>query len=223
MSKVEAVIFDMDGLMFDTEPIYYQANQNTADKLGMDYSFKVYEQFIGSGDIEYRTKMRKIYSNHGDDLLDQFFVDSTKELEYILLHGQVDMKPGLLELLKYLQKEKIIAIVASSTNRILVDQLLERLNVRQYFQGVIGGDEVEMAKPHPEIFNRAFDKTKLEDKQNALVLEDSKNGVKAAYGAELPTILIPDLLTPDEEIKDKVVAVFSDLHQVINYINNKNN
>lgn len=221
MAQVKTVIFDMDGLMFATEMIYYRANQKTADNLDMEFSFDVYAQFIGMGDKDYRAMMHELYEDK--ELLDDFFIKSNKVLEYLLLNGPVDLKPGLIELLDYLEKQKIPAVVASSTNRDLVDQLLERLDVRKYFKDVVGGDEVERAKPDPAIFNKAFSKTGIQNKKEALILEDSKNGVLAASGAGIPVIVIPDLIEADEEVEEKAVAVLPDLNAVIEYIEEKNN
>lgn len=220
MTKVKTVIFDMDGLMFDTEKIYYKANQETADELGMDYSFDVYKQFIGSGDADLQDGMRAMYDNH--ELLNDFFVKSNKMLVHLLLNGPVDKKTGLIELLEYLQDEGIPAVVASSTPRKLVDPLLERLEVRKYFKEVVGGNEVPKAKPDPAIFNKAFEKTGIKDKKEALILEDSRNGIRAAYGANIPVILIPDMIQPDSEIEAKTVAVMPNLHHVIEFIEEKN-
>lgn len=221
MARVKTVIFDMDGLMFATEKIYYKANQKTADNLGMDYTFDTYAQFIGMGDKDYRATMRKLYEDQ--ELMDEFFIKSNKVLEYLLLNGPVELKPGLIELLMYLEQEEIPAVVASSTNRKLVDQLLERLDVRKYFQDVVGGDEVERAKPDPAIFNKAFSKTGVQAKEEVLILEDSKNGVLAASGAGISVIMIPDMIEADEEATAKSLAVLPDLHAVIKYIKEKNN
>ncbi len=220
MAQIKAVIFDMDGLMFDTEKIYYKANQKTADHLGMEYTFETYAQFIGMGDTDYRKTMRSLYQDQ--TLLDEFFVKSNKVLEYLLLHGQVDLKPGLIELLNYLKTENIITVVASSTHRYLVDPLLDRLDVRKYFNEVVGGDEVARAKPDPAIFNKAFEKTAIKSKKEVLILEDSKNGVRAAYEAGIPVIMVPDMIEADEEMKKKTLAVLSDLKAVINSIQQQN-
>lgn len=221
MSKVETVIFDMDGLMLDTEKIYYKANQKTADDLGMDYSFDVYAQFIGAGGQEEMTGMKNLYTDH--DLLETFFTDTAKALEYLLLDGPVDKKAGLIELLDYLQAQDIPAVVASSTRREMVDKLLDRLDLRKYFKDVVGGDEVPAAKPDPAIFNLAFSKTGIEHKEDALVLEDSKNGIRAAYRAKVPVILVPDLVDPDDEMEEKTADIVPDLHHVIDYIEEKIN
>jgi len=220
MNKVRTVIFDMDGTMLDTEKIYYKANQETADRLGLDYSFETYAQFIGAGDKEHFEGMRQLYPEN--DVLEQFFAESVEELEYQLLNGPVDKKAGLVELLDYLQTQDIPAIVASSTRRKLVEHLLDRLELRDHFVDVVGGDEVANAKPDPAIFEKAFIKTKLDHKDEALILEDSKNGVRAAYNADVPVILIPDMVEADAEMEEKTADILPDLHQVTTYIQNKN-
>ena len=210
----------MDGLMFDTEKIYYRASQKTADKLGMEYSFDVYSKFIGAGNDIMVNTMHEMYEDH--DLLAQFLKDSQVELEDKLRNGPVDLHEGLIELLDYLKEEEIPAVVASSTHRELVEHLLERLDVRHYFKDVIGGDEVSTAKPDPAIFNKAFSKTGIDNKEEALILEDSKNGVLAAAGANIPVIHIPDMIELDEQTAKKAVAILPNLHHVIDFIEEKN-
>lgn len=221
MTQVKTVIFDMDGLMFATEEIYYMANQKTANKLGMDYTFDIYAQFIGTDYEVEKEQMREFYDDQ--ELLDEFFVKSSEVLEYLLLNGQVDLKKGLIELLDYLKQEEIPAVVASSTERNLVDHLLDRLGVREYFKAVVGGDEVEQAKPHPAIFEKAFSKIGIKNKEKVLILEDSKNGVLAAFGAGIPAVMVPDMLAADEEVKEKTLAILPDLHAVMDYIKEINN
>lgn len=220
MRKVKTVIFDMDGLMLDTEKIYYKASQKTADAIGMDYSFDVYSQFIGAGDVQMQTTMKEMYTDHA--LLETFFGDSQEEIDHLLLNGPVDLKDGLIELLDYLNEAEIPAVVASSTRREMVDKILDRLNLRKYFKDVVGGDEVPAAKPDPAIFNLAFSKTDLEKKEKALILEDSKNGIRAAYSAEVPVILVPDMLEPDDEMEEKTADIVPNLHHVIDYIEKNN-
>lgn len=219
--QIKAVIFDMDGLMFATEEIYYMANQKTANNLGMDYTFDIYSQFIGTDYEVEKERMRGFYDDQ--ELLEEFFEKSSEVLEYLLLNGQVDLKKGLIELLDYLKRERIPAVVASSTERKMVDHLLDRLDVRDYFKAVVGGDEVEQAKPNPAIFEKAFSKVGIKNKEEALILEDSKNGVLAAFGAGIPVVMVPDMLAADEEVKEKALAILPDLHEVIDYIKEKNN
>lgn len=221
MSKVKTVIFDMDGLMFDTEKIYYKVNQDTADSLGMDYSFDVYKQFIGAGNDIYINAMHEMYDDH--NLLAQFLKESDAVLKDAFLNGPVDKHDGLIEILEYLKENDIPAVVASSTHREMVDYLLDRQGIRHYFKDVVGGDEVPTAKPDPAIFNKAFCKTGIENKEEAIVLEDSKNGVLAAIDAGIPVIHVPDMIELDEETAEKTEAILPDLHHVIEYIEARNN
>ena len=219
MAKIKAVIFDMDGLMFDTERIYYKANQKTADYLGMDFSFETYTQFIGVGDAGYEEKMRELYPD--EKKLNEFFEKSQLVLEYLLLNGQLDMKEGLINLLEYLKRENIMAVVASSTKRALVEQLLRRVNIHQFFKEIVGGDEVNFGKPNPEIYNHAFERTGLSNKNEVFVLEDSISGVEAAHAADIPVIMVPDLVEPDQKTQAKVLSIQNNLDEVIQLLKSK--
>lgn len=216
MAKIEAVIFDMDGLMFDTESVYYQANQNIADDLGMDYSIEDYKEFIGAGDNIYFPEMEKRFAHVQG--IDTFRERSVAELEKMFSAGTIQTQPGLIELLDYLKAQGITTVVASSTRRTLVEELLDKTEVRSYFADYIGGDEVAETKPNPEIFEKAFEKTGAAHKENVLILEDSKNGILAANGAGITVIHIPDLVTLDEETQQKTDAIYDSLHEVIEHI-----
>lgn len=216
MAKIEAVIFDMDGLMFDTESVYYQANQNIADDLGMDYSIEDYKEFIGAGDNIYFPEMEKRFAHVQG--IDTFRERSVAELEKMFSAGAIQTQPGLIELLDYLKAQGITTVVASSTRRTLVEELLDKTEVRSYFADYIGGDEVAETKPNPEIFEKAFEKTGAAHKENVLILEDSKNGILAANGAGITVIHIPDLVTLDEETQQKTDAIYDSLHEVIEHI-----
>lgn len=216
MRKISAVIFDMDGLMLDTEKVYFKINRETASELGyVDFTADFYKQFIGCGDDKYREGIFEAFKN--DELAERFLKLSNERLEEAFLDKEIDKKPGLIELLEYLQAEGITAIVASSTNRYLVDAILERTSIRKYFADVVGGDEVKAAKPAPDIFLKAAEYADC-PKEAMIILEDSLNGVRAAYTAGIDVIMIPDILEPNDEAKEKAFAIFDDLHEVIDYL-----
>lgn len=215
MSEIKAVIFDMDGLMFDTESIYYKANQKTADELGLPFDYAFYELYIGASDADF---FAALYDAHDDkQLVDQFIEKSHEDVKYMLLNEDVPQKKGLIEVLEFLKDREIKRIVASSTKRWLVDALLEKSELSNYFDDVVGGDEVKNSKPDPAIFLKAWDKTGVK-KEETLALEDSLNGIRSAYSAGLPVIMVPDLFKPNDEAEEKAIAVHKDLLDVRDFI-----
>lgn len=214
MTSLQAVIFDMDGLMFDTETIYYHSNQKAADALGLDFDYSVYEEFIGASDADFFEGMHKRWN---DPLVVNRFIESSQAtLKEAMRNDTIGVKKGLPELLRYLESEGVQRIVASSSERKLVELLLERTGIRPYIQDIVAGDEVEKAKPHPEIFLKAWGKTGS-PKENVWILEDSLNGIRAAHSAGIRCLMVPDLIPPNKEAKEKAYAVHEDLTDVLSF------
>lgn len=217
MTKVKAVLFDMDGLMFDTESIYYRSNQTTADSIGMPFDYPFYERFIGTSEKDFFAAIR--LEQKDETLVDQFIENSKLDIERALLKEALPQKKGLKDLLDYLKEKNIEMVVASSTERSMVEKLLNNAGLTDYFTGIVGGDEVENSKPDPAIFIKALEATSAKTEE-ALVLEDSLNGIRAAHTAGIPVIMVPDLISPNEEAKAKAVNILEDLAKVIEYIEN---
>ncbi|MCC5895071.1 MAG: HAD family phosphatase [Alkalibacterium sp.] len=205
------IIFDMDGLMFDTEPLYYKANQKTADKLDIPFDYSFYERYIGASEKDFFNAM---YAHFEKSKVDQFIIDSVEDLKTALFASPPVLKEGLKELLDYLHSNGFKTVVASSSEKKVVLQLLKNADFFHYFDGVIGGDEVANSKPHPEIFEKARELIK-EDVGPVLVLEDSVNGIKAANAAGFPVVMVPDLIEPDSETEKLTLDICHDLHEVL--------
>lgn len=216
MTKV--VIFDMDGLMFDTEPLYYKANQKTADALSIPFDYSFYEKYIGASDSDFFDAM---YQHYPKDKVDQFIVDSKVDLEHLLFSQPPEMKRGLVPLLEYLTANGYKTVVASSSERKTVEKLLSVTHLLDYFDGFIGGDEVAKSKPHPEIFQKAA-RLVGGDEPDVLVLEDSLNGIRAAHSAGYKVVMIPDLIDPDKEAEAKTLEICEDLEKILIKIKNEN-
>lgn len=215
MTAIHAVIFDMDGLMLDTEKIYFNVNHLVAKELGFDFTKDFYRQFIGSDNRHYEEGVFALLQN--DELAKEFLEISYARLDKEFREGHVDLHEGLIELLEQLKEWEIPAVVASSTHREMVDHLLTKLKIRDYFIGVVGGDEVHYAKPDPAIFNKAASLFNV-DKEEMIVLEDSLNGIRAAYAAGIRGIMVPDLVIPNEEAKEKSFKIVDNLTEVIDVI-----
>lgn len=215
--KKKAVIFDMDGLMFDTEKLGYQAQGQLVEELSLSipFDFDYYLNQVGRSD---KDVFHDLVSDIGDPALTSLFQKRTKETQAaIALDKGIPVKAGLHELLLFLEKEGIACVVASSSKRKEVAFYLELAELTQYFKYQICGDEVAFAKPNPEIFLRAWEPLGFA-KEECLILEDSLNGIRAAYDAAIDVIMVPDLIAPNEEAKGKTLAILPDLHAVMAWL-----
>ncbi|WYK01985.1 HAD superfamily hydrolase [Enterococcus sp. 7F3_DIV0205] len=217
MKKIDGVIFDMDGLLFDTELIYYQSTQKIADAMNFPYSKEVYLEFLGVSDEEVQENYHRIYQDFGKEKVDEFIQRSYDDTYQVFESGEVPLKEGVLELLDFLEQEEIPRIVASSNVRPAIELLLDGAGIKERFSGIVSAEDVTRAKPDPEIFQKALANlgTKAD---NTLIFEDSFHGVTAADAAGIPVIMVPDLLAPTNEIKEKTLEIFESLTQVPAYL-----
>lgn len=213
----KAVIFDMDGLLFDTEIVYYEASQMVADQMGFPYDKELYLKYLGVSDEEVWANYHQIFASFGKNNVQKFINDAYEETIRRFSLGAVQLKPGVIELLDFLEEHRIPKVVASSNQRHIIELLLEKNQLTNYFETIVSAENVKRAKPDPEIFLLAYEYLGTK-KQETLVLEDSKNGILAAASAEIPVIMIPDLLAPSEDLQQKTLAVLSSLHEVPGYL-----
>ena len=193
---IQGVLFDMDGLMFDTEPISRDGWIEAGREMGVPLDESVVLQLRGTS------------ATHGDDVLRKAFGDSfdcaqareicTRYLTETLERIGIPLKDGLLELLSYLKEQGIPAALATSTNRERAMDYLRRAGVDKYFSGSVCGDEAGRSKPYPDIFLRAAREIGR-DPRDCMVLEDSPNGLRAGLAAGCVTVMVPDLTPPTEE------------------------
>jgi HAD superfamily hydrolase (TIGR01509 family) len=210
--KLCAVIFDMDGLMFDTERVSRDAWRKAMAEWRYEVSDALYLMVIGRT-IE---DAKAIFCQElGDNLpIDEIYQRKQYYMDEIISHSGVPVKPGLLELLDNLTQQSLLKAVASSTDRKTVMQKLELANLTDRFNVIVCGDEVQRGKPAPDIFLLASKKLNVAPNLCA-VLEDSDSGVKAAYAAGMLPIMIPDLKPPSEEIAKIAYSILPSLHEVL--------
>ena len=213
--RLELVIFDMDGLMLDTEPIGMQAWMKAGASLGFDISQEFYHQLIGKNARVAHVLLQEHLGpafdyEKGLALYIQF------RDEYIAAHG-MPIKPGLIQLLDQLDACGLKKCVASSTSRTRATHMLTISGLIDRFDAVICGDDVQESKPHPEIFLTAAARFGV-DAKHCLVLEDSVVGVEAAYRADMRVICVPDMLLPDAVTLGRVSTVCNDLAEAAGII-----
>jgi len=209
-----AVIFDMDGLMLDTESIYKRAWQHAARECGFAISDQLYDRFTGRPIADCEELLLQVLEPAHPELPAR--MDEFRErrrglwMAHVATHG-IERKKGLLGLLKYLQERSIRRSIATSTGR--EDALLCLGELRPWFEAMTNGPEVSYGKPAPDIFLLALKRTGLAAEE-CLVLEDSEAGVEAAHAAGLRVFMVPDLKAPSDQARARAWRVGADLDQV---------
>ena len=202
MEKIEkqpkkAVIFDMDGVIFDSERLVYEGWMELADKYGFEDFEIPYRRCIGSNAIVSKQIFLDFYGK--DFPYDIYKEEQSKKYHERYDHGRLPLKPGVRELLEYLQGQQYGSAIASSTRTSLVRQQIADAGLLTYFDRITGGDQVTKSKPEPDIFLAAAQEWEL-SKKDIYVIEDSYNGIRAAKAAGMKAIMVPDLLGANEEM-----------------------
>ncbi|MGP6138841.1 MULTISPECIES: HAD family hydrolase [unclassified Jeotgalibaca] len=207
----KVIIFDMDGLMFDTEKLVCQAQMSIAKKLGVPFTEDYYLESVGMSDKDCLVKYTEDFGDY--DIAYQLSNDYRAELHRLIELNGVPHKKGLEALLHHFKELDKELILASSNRHYDINFFLEKEGLSHYFSRKISGEDVEFAKPHPAIFERAHALTNHE-KEACLILEDSLNGVRSAFSAGIDVIMVPDLIAPNEEARAKTIAIVNDLDEI---------
>lgn len=209
---IKAVIFDMDGVVVNTEPIGYRANQELYKSLNITVPDEVYGTFIGNSDKMIVQKLKDLYplSLTHQELLDEKYkyyfnaFDSAEDLE---------MLPGVKDLIIDLYKNGMKLLLASSASNRKIEKVFTRFNLHQYFDSTISGEDFEESKPNPAIFNEAVAKSGF-TKEECIIIEDSTNGIKAAKAAGVYCIGYNSghTMGQDTSLADKIITDFSQVN-----------
>ena len=216
--EIKAVVFDMDGLMIDSERIVQRSWKIVGERMGYDNLGEDIYHTMGLNVVA-----RELYftSKYGKEFpFQEFLTDYRKEYYKYVNKNGIDAKPGLYKLLETLKQLRIPMAVATSTSRESAMKSLEAKDVTSYFEGFVCGDMVTEAKPSPEIYLKACDLVGVNPK-NAIALEDSFNGIKAAYTAGMMPVMVPDLIVDTSEVDDLLFAKKVDLNEVAEWIEYK--
>ena len=206
----EAVVFDMDGLILDTEALYRDAFMAVAAERGLDFPLPVFLSLIGLP----LDRSRPILVGHFGELFAlEELLDAVRAEFRRLAETDLRLKPGVVELLDLLDDLGLPRAVATSSGHEAVEHHLGGLGVRDRFQAVIARGDYARGKPDPEPFLMAA-RTLGVAPERCLALEDSANGVMAAAGACMMTIMVPDLIEPTPELRRLALHVAGDLHEV---------
>ena len=209
LARPQAVVFDMDGLMLDSERALLGCLEQAAQSHGLVLERSLLLSLIGSPDAVTRQKLADVLGLARTDTL---LADSYARYGAIVDAG-VPLRPGIIELLELLDQHGIPRAVATATRSPLAQRKLGAAGLLSYFQFVATSTDVAHSKPAPDIYLHAARGLGV-DPVHCLALEDSPTGVRAALAAGMTTIQIPDLLEPDEEVRGLGHHITTSLHDV---------
>jgi HAD superfamily hydrolase (TIGR01509 family) len=193
--KFQAAIFDMDGLLLDTERVCMRVFKQACENVNLPFYEDVYLSIIGRNSAGIDLILRQAY---GDDL-DRLHAEWRINYDAIVKHQAIPVKDGVVELLEWLKSNNVPTAVATSTHREVATIKLELAGLSKYFDNLTCGCEVIHGKPDPEIYLLAAERLDVQP-EHCLAFEDSNNGVRSAVAAHMTTFQIPDLVEPCEEV-----------------------
>lgn len=212
---IKAVVFDMDGVLIDTEKHYYEAWQEAARSFGYDFRSE-HALMLRSCDANVAAKMMK--GIFGEDF-DYFAVREVRRglvAERLKKYG-LEKKPGLDEILDYLRQNGIKTAVATATPIELTLEHLTKIGVKDKFDKIVSAKQVANGKPAPDVYLYACEQIG-ENPADCIAVEDSPNGIKSAYAAGCKPVMVPDLTQPDNEIMPLLYGVADTLADIKRFI-----
>ena len=205
---VEAVLFDMDGLLIDTEAVYIVAMQAAARSLDREMPVDFCHSMIGVPGRDCDVMIEAFYGEgfHIAEFRKHFSVHIRR-----LLDASVPLKPRVVELLDFLADRGLPLAVATSAERATAEHHLGKAGLLGRFNAVATRDDVERAKPHPDVYLEAARRLGVAP-ERCIAFEDSNVGLTAAHAAGTMAFMVPDILPPLPEVRAKCLRVFDDLH-----------
>ncbi|MCR5606702.1 MAG: HAD family phosphatase [Treponema sp.] len=214
-SKIQAVVFDMDGVLLDTESITKICWKNAASEYGIRGIEEVHKLCVGTNWNDTLTILKNNYGNNFD--AESFRSRcSTLFKEYCSKNG-IPLMEGAKSCLEYLKNQGYRIALASSTAYQNVKRELENAQLFHYFETVTTGDMVEHSKPEPDIYLKACKSLHIKP-EHCVAIEDSPNGIKSAYKAKMKCVMIPDLIEPTDEIKSIVWKLCNSLNALKDFL-----
>lgn len=211
----KAVIFDMDGVIFDTEKVYLDIWIEVFEKYGYKMTKELYVNVMGTGR---KNVIKTFLENFGDDLpIEKMYEEKDNQLFYRIENQGIPLKEGVKELFSMLKEKNYKIALATSAKRERVEKQIKDKWLKESFDAIVCGDDVEKGKPSPDIFLKAAKKIDVEP-ENCFVVEDSPAGIKAAFSGGMKGIHVEDLKAADEDILKYCEKNFKNLQEIKEYL-----
>lgn len=215
LKSIKCVIFDMDGVIIDSEYLHKKAYYETFLSLGIEVSEKLYKTITGSSTLNVFQKLIAHFNLEHDP--NELVLQKRRYyIGYFEKDPSLKLVDGVQEIIKYFFDKGITLILASSSSMPNINRVFDRFNLNQYFLGKISGADLQQSKPHPEIFEKAAKMANI-PKEQCVVIEDSDNGVQAANSAGIFVFGYTNPMSRDQTLKNanSVIAEFSELKKYI--------
>ena len=211
-NMVQTVIFDMDGVIVDTEPVHHFAYYQHFKELNIEVSDEMYRSFTGNSTRNIFQKLKSQFDLQ-EDVEDLILRKRHLFNEAFDLKEDLYLIEGVEDLIKDLYANGIQLIVASSASNVTINRVFTRFNLHQYFTHIVSGEDFPKSKPHPAIFEHAASLS-VAPKENCIVIEDSTNGIQAAVSAGIFCVGYDSFHSKDQDLSKANVVIrhFSELN-----------
>ncbi|MBQ8823901.1 MAG: HAD family phosphatase [Ruminococcus sp.] len=216
---ISGIIFDMDGVIFDTEKFYQKYWIKSAKEFGFEMKPETVLTIRSLTSVLAEKYLKSVFG----ETFDYFSIRNRRRelMTYDLDEENLPLKTGILSLLKFCNENNIKTAVSTATMQSVAERYLKNSNLIDYFDVVIGGDSIEKGKPFPDIYILASKALNLPP-ESCIAIEDSPNGILSAFYAGCNPVMVPDLSQPDEMLKPFLKAVVPTLEDVISLIKKYN-
>lgn len=209
--NLKAVLFDMDGVIVDTEPLHRKSYYRMFEDVGIDVTDSLYDSFTGQATLPIcRTLCENFELKHSAETLVSL---KRNHFKYLFENdSDLALLDGVHDLIKDYHDNGLTLVLASSASMLNIERIFERFDLDHYFKAKISGADLKASKPHPEIFLKAADLAQ-ENKTNCMVIEDSTNGIAAAHSAGIYCVGFksPNSVNQDYSKANKVISDFSEI------------
>lgn len=221
MSNIKLCIFDMDGLLIDSEKYIWQKGAiEIAKTYGKNLNQSFFRKTVGSNREAYIKLLKQEFGN--DFPGEEFHQKLLDHYAYACMNEKLILQPGVNDILKYLKNNNIKLSVATQTDKKLAYVSLKNSNLYDYFDNVIYGDDVSKAKPNPDIYLKSVEYFNYK-KEECIIFEDSSIGAMAGYNANIKVIMVPDTAIPTDYDKTHAFSIIDTIDKAIPIIKKINN
>ncbi len=209
---ITTVIFDMDGLLFDTERIYFDCYRKAAAEDGLDFTYELFESCVGISRADAANFIRQHFGPRAD--VEKMHTRTGEIFEaYLAADGEIEFRPGAKKAIEFFYNRGLKIGLASSNITRWVMYLLEKKGIKKYFSSVTTSDDVSHPKPDPEVYLKTAQKLGV-DVSECLVFEDSVAGATAAITARMRTCVVPQIKQPTQYIRENAFKIYRSLEDI---------